>query len=380
MRSLLAGSTAHVGVGFVVAFGLIVVFGVWALHNLRHAEARDEPARLVDRDGRRLRRVRRLGVRAQERLAAMLGSDVATARSMAVRDLGSGVILLAARDPRPALDRARPLRPERRGDLRPRPAEGRRGRSGFAALGIAACAALMELLTGAEARVTNPGGRKAVVCVNGGTGKEVAGTWAPTLELLVHRLAPQFPELSFVEVRYRIKSWKRLTWCIDDCRAAITLAAGEGAEEIALLGFSMGGAVSIAAADHPLVSTVIGLAPWIPDRLDVARARRPPASRSSTARSTAGCRASPASARRARCTATSGSASAGSTPRTRSSRARCTGIAVPPARRRLVPLPRADRWVELSAELARSRGRSTAHPPDRVRNAGRRPARVATDR
>jgi hypothetical protein len=127
----------------------------------------------------------------------------------------------------------------------------------------------MQLLTGAEARVTNPGGRKAVVCVNGGTGREVPGTWAPTLELLVQRLAPQFPELSFVEVRYRIKSWKRLTWCIDDCRAAITLAAGEGAEEIALLGFSMGGAVAIAAADDPLVSTVIGLAPWIPDRLDV---------------------------------------------------------------------------------------------------------------
>ena len=127
----------------------------------------------------------------------------------------------------------------------------------------------MELLSGAEARVTNAGARKAVVCVNGGTGREVPGTWAPTLELLVQRLAPQFLELSFVEVRYRIKSWKRLTWCIDDCRAAITLAAGEGAEEIALLAFSMGGAVAVAAADHPLVSTVIALAPWIPDRLDV---------------------------------------------------------------------------------------------------------------
>ena len=32
----------------------------------------------------------------------------------------------------------------------------------------------------------------------------------------------------------------------------------------------MGGAVAIAAAGHPRVSTVIGLAPWIPDRLDVA--------------------------------------------------------------------------------------------------------------
>ena len=118
--------------------------------------------------------------------------------------------------------------------------------------------------------MTNPGGRRAVVCVNGGTAREVEGTWSATLEWLVRRVAPGFPAVTFVEVRYRIKSWKRLTWCIDDCRAALSLAAADGAEELALLGFSMGGAVSIAAADHPRVSTVIGLAPWIPDRLDVA--------------------------------------------------------------------------------------------------------------
>jgi hypothetical protein len=39
----------------------------------------------------------------EERLAGLLGADVATARAMAVRDLGSGIVLLAARDPRPAL-------------------------------------------------------------------------------------------------------------------------------------------------------------------------------------------------------------------------------------------------------------------------------------
>jgi dienelactone hydrolase len=117
--------------------------------------------------------------------------------------------------------------------------------------------------------VTNPGGRKAVVCVNGGTGREVEGTWSATLDWLVRRLAPGHPAISFLEVRYRIKSWKRLTWCIDDCRAALSAAADGGAGELALVGFSMGGAVSIAAADHPLVTNVIGLAPWIPDRLDV---------------------------------------------------------------------------------------------------------------
>ena len=106
--------------------------------------------------------------------------------------------------------------------------------------------------------------------MNGGTGREAHGTWSATLEWLVGRLAPEFPGISFIEVRYRIKSWRQLTSCIEDCRAAIALAADGGAEEVALLGFSMGGAVSIAAADHPRVSTVIGLAPWIPDRLDVS--------------------------------------------------------------------------------------------------------------
>jgi len=38
-----------------------------------------------------------------DRLAAMLGSDLATARAMAVRDLGSGIALVASRDPRPAM-------------------------------------------------------------------------------------------------------------------------------------------------------------------------------------------------------------------------------------------------------------------------------------
>jgi pimeloyl-ACP methyl ester carboxylesterase len=38
---------------------------------------------------------------------------------------------------------------------------------------------------------------------------------------------------------------------------------------VLLLGFSMGGAVAIKAAGHPTVRTVVGLAPWIPDRLSL---------------------------------------------------------------------------------------------------------------
>jgi dienelactone hydrolase len=126
-----------------------------------------------------------------------------------------------------------------------------------------------KLPTGADLRVTG-NGALSVVCVNGGQGAQVPGTWSATLEWLVRRLAPELPGLRFGEVRYRIKSWKRLDMCIEDTRAAIELLDGE---RMLLLGFSMGGAVSIAAADEPRVEEVLGLGPWIPDRLDVSTLR-----------------------------------------------------------------------------------------------------------
>ncbi len=124
---------------------------------------------------------------------------------------------------------------------------------------------VVELATGAEMRLTGDG-PTAVVCVNGGQAAEVEGTWSASLEWLVGRLAPRFPELAFAEVRYRIKSWKRLDDCVADARAAIRAV---GAERTLLLGFSMGGAVSISAADEPSVTGVLGLAPWIPERLSL---------------------------------------------------------------------------------------------------------------
>ena len=99
------------------------------------------------------------------------------------------------------------------------------------------------------------------------------GTWSATLEWLVGRLAPRFPALAFAEVRYRIKSWKRLELCEEDVRAAV---AEVGAPRTLLVGFSMGGAVASLAADAPGVEGVLGLAPWLPDRLDLGPPRRPP--------------------------------------------------------------------------------------------------------
>jgi dienelactone hydrolase len=142
----------------------------------------------------------------------------------------------------------------------------------MAARGDAGRARPTVLSTGAEMRVTGHG-RNVVVCVDGGQKGEVEGTWSASLEWLVHRLAPRFPDLRLVEVRYRIKSWRRLDRCIDDARAAVREADGA---RTALLGFSMGGAVAIAAADEPSVERVLGLAPWIPDELalDPLRGKR----------------------------------------------------------------------------------------------------------
>jgi dienelactone hydrolase len=129
---------------------------------------------------------------------------------------------------------------------------------------------LIPLASGAEMRVTGAAGALAVVCVNGGQAAAVPGTWSATLEWLVARLAPRLPGIVFAEVRYRVKSWKRLDWCEDDTRAAITAV---GALRTLLLGFSMGGAVAVRSADAPGVDGVLGLAPWLPDRLDLSRLR-----------------------------------------------------------------------------------------------------------
>jgi pimeloyl-ACP methyl ester carboxylesterase len=109
--------------------------------------------------------------------------------------------------------------------------------------------------------------------MNGGQRVELAGTWSVSLEWLVQRLAPAFPGLAFAEVKYRVKSWQRLDWCIEDAASAIEAT---GAARTLLVGFSMGGAVASQAASDVSVETVVGLAPWFPDRLplDALRGHR----------------------------------------------------------------------------------------------------------
>jgi dienelactone hydrolase len=104
-----------------------------------------------------------------------------------------------------------------------------------------------------------------VILLNGGSARAVPGTWSATSELLATELAPRFPQLAFVEVRYRLKTWNAIDSCMADGRAALDLVARPSL----LVGFSMGGAVSIGIASQSDVTGVLGLAPWIPEQLSL---------------------------------------------------------------------------------------------------------------
>lgn len=126
-----------------------------------------------------------------------------------------------------------------------------------------------QLRSGAEGRWTGTPGPAAVVCVNGGTAAEVPGTWSASVEWLVRALAPRLPELAFLEVRYRIKSWRRFELCVEDGAAAIAAAREAGVPRLALLAFSMGGAVAVRNAAADGVEVVVGVNPWLPPQLEL---------------------------------------------------------------------------------------------------------------
>jgi pimeloyl-ACP methyl ester carboxylesterase len=209
---------------------------------------------------------------------------------------------------------------------------------------------VIRLQTGAELRVTGPPGADAVICVNGGRHAPVQGTWSASLEWLVARLAPRYPGLRFAEVRYRIKSWQRLDWCIEDTRAAISELA---ARRVLLVGFSMGGAVSAAAADDPAVVGVLGLAPWLPDRLplDTLRGKRLRILHGRLDRALPGIPGvSPLASRRG----FERALAAGAVGEYSVLSGGVHGLALRSPAGRLVPLPRAGRWLQLAdVEVAR---------------------------
>jgi len=106
--------------------------------------------------------------------------------------------------------------------------------------------------------------------MNGGVARPVPGDWSPSIEWLVGQLAPRFPGLGFAEVRYRIKSWRALESLVADATAAVAMVRARGAGRLALLGFSAGGAASLACAGREGIREIIALAPWIPEQLDLS--------------------------------------------------------------------------------------------------------------
>lgn len=172
------------------------------------------------------------------------------------------------------------------------------------------------------------------------------GTWSASLEWLVARLAPRLPQLSFLELRYRVKSWQQLDGCVADARAAIDAA---GAGRIVLLGFSMGGAVAVRAAGDPRVEALVGLAPWLPARLDLAglRGKRFDVLHGSLDRAFPGVPGvNPELSRRG----FDGALAAGAVGSYTLIRGAVHGTALRAPSGRLVPLPRASTWARL-AEL-----------------------------
>jgi dienelactone hydrolase len=135
-------------------------------------------------------------------------------------------------------------------------------------------AVTQPLATGAEARLCNEGAHRAVILLNGGSPRPVEGTWSATSELLVAELAPRFPAVTFVEVRYRVKAWTDLAPCVEDAGAAVDLAEQQGAASVLVIGFSMGGGVAVPTLARPIVEGLVGLAPWIPDRMALDSVRR----------------------------------------------------------------------------------------------------------
>lgn len=113
------------------------------------------------------------------------------------------------------------------------------------------------------------GAGPSLVVFGGSTYRDADGVWSPTAEWLCRRLIGERPDLCVTEVRYRHSSWRRLGAGVADGHMALAALVGQGLAPSVLIGFSFGGTVAIGVAATPGVTTVIGLAAWIPDGLDL---------------------------------------------------------------------------------------------------------------
>ena len=129
----------------------------------------------------------------------------------------------------------------------------------------------ISIADGPELRLRGPSDAPVVMVFGGSTHRDAEGTWSPTGEWLARRLSSGRDAWRTVEVRYRRSSWQRLEASLSDGALAIDAVRGLGSPARVAVGFSLGGAVAVGVADDPDLVGVIGLAPWLPPRIDLRR-------------------------------------------------------------------------------------------------------------
>lgn len=130
----------------------------------------------------------------------------------------------------------------------------------------------IDLPGGAALRLDRrvPADAPVLLAVSGGTRATVPGDWSSGYRWLLPRLARRLPDLRFAWLRYRVKSWMDLRGPIEDVAAALDqIGARAPQARLVLLGFSMGGASSLANAGREEVAGLVGLAPWLPRQIPV---------------------------------------------------------------------------------------------------------------
>lgn len=118
------------------------------------------------------------------------------------------------------------------------------------------------------------GATSAIVLAHGGrqSSQAVPSDWGhPILRIwpFAEVARTEAPQAMVGLVRYRHRGWNDRA-AANDLRLVLDTVGEAGATQIVLVGHSMGGRAVLATADHPLVTGVLALAPWLPSGEPIA--------------------------------------------------------------------------------------------------------------
>jgi dienelactone hydrolase len=102
-----------------------------------------------------------------------------------------------------------------------------------------------------------------LLLLGGSAHKPGRGRWSAAMDWLAPRLSEHGYRTA--QVRYPSRHWREMPSAIRATHEALAqLPPARG-----LIGFSMGGAVAVAASADSDADIVVGLAPWIPEQIDL---------------------------------------------------------------------------------------------------------------